>query len=87
MKKGDPASIQQAMQLQQDNAGDMTRLTTIHQALGTQAKFLQLVNSSPDYSPSDKRQLMDSAYYQMSQIAKQGNQIIDARRKSVNAQQ
>lgn len=87
MKPGPHASIQQAMQLQKDNVGDMTRLTSIHEALGAQSKFLQMVNSSPDYSPTDKRQLMDSTYYQMSMIAKQGNQIIDARRKSLNAQQ
>lgn len=87
LKKGDADSVRQAMQVQQENPGDLAKLDTIHKALGAQSKFLQFVNSSPDYSPSDKRQLMDSAYYQMSMIAKQGNQIIDARRKSLNAQQ
>ncbi len=89
MKKGDPASVQQAMAMQKDNAGDLTRLTAIHAALGAQSKVLQYINAAPTsvYKADEKRQLMDSAYYQMSMIAKQGNQIIDARRKSINAQQ
>ncbi len=87
MKSGDPASAQEALRLSQKYQGDMLQLGPVKQALGQIAKSLQGINESPVFKPYEKRQLMDAAYYQMSMIAKQGNRIIDANRKALNAQQ
>lgn len=86
MKKGDPASSQEAIDLSQKYQGDIVKLDPIKKSLGALAKSIQGVNEHPAMSPNDKRQLIDSMYYQMSMIAKQGNQIIDANRKALNAQ-
>lgn len=87
MKSGDADSINQAMQLQQTKQKDMLQLTEVKKSLGTLAKAINGVNDHPTMTPTDKRQLIDSMYYQMSMIAKMGNRMVDANRKALNAQQ
>ncbi len=84
MKSGDPTDVQAAMKLQKDNQGDMLQLADIKKSLGSLSKTVQFVNDS-NMKPFEKRQLMDGAYYQMSQIAKTGNKIIDSYREQLNA--
>jgi len=86
MKSPDPAQQRQAMELQQENPGDTLRLGEIKKSLGTLSKTIQGINDMASLKPTEKRQLMDNAYYQMSMIAKAGNQIIDQNRKQLNAQ-
>ncbi len=80
------AHPEDAMTIQQANPGDMLRLGEIKKSLGTLAKTIQGINETPSIKASEKRQLIDGAYYQMSMIAKAGNQIIDQNRKQLNAQ-
>lgn len=87
LKSSNPSDVEKAMRLQQQNQSDMLALPDIKKALGQMAKSLQGINDSPDISPNDKRQLMDAIYYQMSAVAKQGNQVIDAYKKALNAKQ
>lgn len=47
-------------------------------ALGDLSKLIRYIHQSPEMSATDKRQLIDSAYFQMIGIAKGGNEILDA---------
>ncbi len=80
------AHPEDAMSIQQANPGDMLRLGEIKKSLGALAKTIQGINEAPSIKANEKRQLIDGAYYQMSMIAKAGNQIIDQNRKQLNAQ-
>lgn len=75
----------EAAQYLQDNQGDSFKLQPIHQALGAQAALVKAVNVDPRYSATEKRQLIDTAYYQMWNMAKQGVKIINESKKAMTA--
>lgn len=60
---------------------NMVNLTGVAHVLSEQNKFIQMVNANPTMTPNDKRQLIDSSYYQMINAAKSGNHIMDAMRE------
>jgi hypothetical protein len=49
------------------------QLDAIKQAIGEQAKVIQMIDKNPEIKPYEKRQLIDSLYYGMIQVAAQGN--------------
>lgn len=61
------------------------RLGTIEKALSAQNAFIQKVYDNPKMSPTDKRQLINTAYYQMNQTAKAGNSLMEKFEESQTA--
>ena len=51
----------------------MARLPGIKMSLDNMTKAVHLINTNPTFSPSDKRQLIDSIYFQMILVAHGGN--------------
>lgn len=49
--------------------------------LSQQTQLVQMINKNPDMSPDEKRQLIDSIYYQMIEVAKTGNQAFREMKK------
>jgi hypothetical protein len=45
----------------------------IRDTLTQQSQLVRLIYKNPDFSPEDKRQLIDSIYYRMIELAKVGN--------------
>ena len=59
----------------------MIQLTKIRQALGTHSRLIRDVYRNPNYSPAEKRQLIDSYYFRMTELVRAGNAIFDGVRK------
>lgn len=78
-KTGDFEAVQKEMALSEGSV----RLQGIKQALTTQSQFIRLVNKNPDYTASDKRQIIDGVYYGMIETAKNGNDILNELSKAL----
>lgn len=72
-KRGDPKA-EAFMKQHQD---DMVQLDDMRATLSGLHKIIQMETVDPSMSPSDKRQLIDTQYMAMIQIAKAGNQYLD----------
>ncbi len=67
----------------QSNYGQMEmKLDGFKKALSTQGKVIRGINES-DYTPDDKRQLIEKAYYDMIEVSKFANSTIDQYEKLV----
>lgn len=77
-KAGQPDKA--AEYLQQNNGYALGQLEPIHEALKTQSTLVKAITDSK-YPPDQKRQLIDTAYYQMWNMAKQGAKIMNAENK------
>ena len=62
---------------------DMVRLTGINEGMTNINHAIQMVQQSTEFSKSDKRQLIDTLYFQMSSMAKSGNDLSHSVRKSL----
>lgn len=71
-KLGDMKSIYKEMALEPMIAP----LSGIHQSLSTAQTFIMFVNNNQQMNPDEKRQLIDSTYYQMIEMANAGNKAI-----------
>lgn len=60
------------------HAGDMIKLSQMNETISKMGQYIQLVNQTGSYSKSDKRQLIDSVYNQMIDVARSGNEMIEA---------
>ena len=49
-----------------------------HKALTEITKTIDFINKAPDMTPDEKRQMIDSMYFQAIEIAKFGNQVFEA---------
>ncbi len=76
-KQGDQQSMVRATELMKANPNAMLQMTSIKEALSNQQKVIQMVTKNPKMSADDKRQLIDTTYYQMINTARMGNQIMD----------
>lgn len=72
-KQGD---FNSAMRLAQTNPQAMIKMGGIKEGLSNAQKLIQLVTKNPNMSADDKRQLIDSTYYQMINMAKSGNELM-----------
>ncbi len=52
------------------------KLDGMKKALTTQSQVIRVINKNPDYTPDEKRQLIDGIYYGMIEITKAGNDIL-----------
>lgn len=75
---GDFEAVEREMRLAPDAA---LKLDGIADAISMQSKFIREVYKMPDLTPDDKRQLIDTAYFQMIAVAKQGNQMAEQAKK------
>lgn len=80
-KRGDINAANKLMTAEQDS---FIKMNGINQALANQNIMIQKINQHPSMSPNDKRQLIDSIYFQMSQSANMGNQLLKEYRNSLN---
>lgn len=55
----------------------MANLDGMREALTNISKVIRLVSKNPDYKPDEKRQLIDTMYFQMIEIAHAGNSTLD----------
>lgn len=73
-QQGDFESSLKEMTIGEDT---MLRLNGMQQALATQNKMIHMINQNPNVTPEEKRQLIDSIYYQMIEISRTGNDMLD----------
>lgn len=59
-------------------AGPMADLGPFRDALSQSMKAVRLIEKNPDIGAVEKRQLIDAIYFQMMEIARAGNQALDA---------
>lgn len=74
-KEGDFDSMEKEFLLQ-SNQDNLIQLDGIKDALSTQSNLIRQINKNPEMSPDEKRQLIDGLYLQMTEVAKQGNQMM-----------
>jgi hypothetical protein len=63
--------------------GDLVRLSGQKEALSNMHRAVQMLYMS-DYPKDEKRQLIDSVYYQMIETAKSGNEVLNDIEKSIS---
>jgi hypothetical protein len=73
-QQGDFESALKEMKIGEDT---MLRITGMQQTLGTQNKMIHMINQNPNVTPEEKRQLIDAIYYQMIEISRSGNGVLD----------
>lgn len=61
----------------------MVQLNSIHTALAEHSQIIRDVYKNPDIPPDEKRQLIDTTYWRMSELAKIGNETLARARDSV----
>lgn len=79
-KEGDIAAVEKEMKFA-PNA--MVQLDDMKTTLGRQSQLIRQIYQNPDMSASDKRQLIDSIYFGMIQVAHAGNAALDAAEKAL----
>jgi hypothetical protein len=79
-KRGD---FDAAMDLMKTNEEDFIKLNGFSEAINLQMKKIDQWNRDKTLSGTDKRQLIDTAYYQMQSIAMMGNKILSEHRKNL----
>lgn len=75
---GDVESVQKEYALAPDAA---LKLDGIRDGMSNAAKFVRMIYKSPTMSTDEKRQLIDLTYYQMTQMATLGNNLMDEAEK------
>jgi hypothetical protein len=71
-KQGDT----KALALMQAHQSDMVQLDGIQETLTSMSQYVRMVHKNPNFSSTDKRQLIDTAYYRMIEISKAGNAML-----------
>ncbi len=81
-KQGDFDNMQKEMMLDA-NQDKLVNLSGIKDALSAQSSTIRLINKNPEMSADEKRQMIDGLYLQMTEVAKQGNVLVQELKKSV----
>jgi hypothetical protein len=58
------------------NQDKLIDLKGIKEGLSAQSKLIRMIEKNPDMTPDEKRQMIDGTYLMMTEIAKQGNEIM-----------
>ncbi len=74
-KQGDFENLQKELNLE-ENSDKLINLQGIKQALSTISKMVRMVNKNPDFTPPEKRQMIDGLYNTMILTAKRGNMLV-----------
>ena len=80
---GSRGQLDEAMEVAQMYEGDMIRLTNQKEALTNMHKAIQGIYMS-DYTKDEKRQLIDSVYFQMIAVARDGNAMLNDMEKAIS---
>lgn len=72
MKSGDP----QAEEFVRSHRADMIQLDELTHALNLHAQMIRLIDKNPEQTPEEKRQLIDTLYYRMIELAQAGKSIL-----------
>lgn len=80
---GSKGQLDEAMEVAQMYEGDMIRLTNQKEALTNMHKAIQGIYMS-DYTKDEKRQLIDSVYFQMIAVARDGNAMLNDMEKAIS---
>ena len=54
----------------------LTKIEPIHKALTNAQRTIELIYANPKMTPEDKRRMIDTIYYQMADMAGEGNKIL-----------
>ncbi len=76
-------NVQEAVHLQDRYQINMDRMTGVNSAIKNLNASIQKVNQTPDIDPVQKRQLIDGMMFQMTSMAKEGNNLMDEFEKRV----
>lgn len=79
-KEGDIAAVQKTQRL---NPAAMVQLDGIKQALGMHSQLVRNIWSNPQIPADEKRQLIDTTYYRMIEMAHAGNEAMENLRKAI----
>lgn len=66
-----------AQRIAKTNPDLMFKLTGISTGMSSANKLIKLVQSNPDIAPTEKRQIIDTALFQMGSMAKMGNKMMN----------
>ncbi len=64
-----------AIGLVEKHADSLVQLSDIRQVLTDSAKLVRMIHDNPDISADEKRQLIDTQYFRMIEMARAGNEI------------
>lgn len=73
-KEGNADAAIQEMNARQ---GNLVRLTPVKNGLDNAVSMIRLIEQNPQIPSDEKRQLIDKLYFQVNEMAKQGNSIMD----------
>lgn len=65
-----------AMRLAELDRSAFVQLDGVREALSTMSQVIRLVDKNPEMSADDKRQIIDSVYFRMIEVAKAGNAVL-----------
>lgn len=82
--RGNIESAEQLIALQ-ESEGKLADMTEAKNAMTNIRHLIQNTYSNQDYTPDEKRQLIDGAYYQLIQMAIESNRTLDEVEKSLRA--
>lgn len=77
--------VDQAQNLLANNPGQFFKLDMMSKTISEQNKLIRMIYKNPAITGDEKRQIIDATYYQMINIARQGNDIIDQMHQSTAA--
>jgi hypothetical protein len=83
MKRGNPEEVDFIME---EYDGQIMSLKEYKDALSKQSQFIRSVQRQKDWTPEEKRQLIDTTYYQMIEISKQGLEAARAMEKTIEGE-
>ena len=81
-QQGDP----RATRLLETHGHDMAQLTSLRQALNDQGKLIRDIYKNPQITPDEQRQLIDTLYYRMIELAHSGNATLKVLKATMDAQ-
>jgi len=73
VEKGDSKAADRVAAI---DASAFVQLDGVREGLSTMSSLIQMINQNPEYTPEEKRQLIDTVYFRMSDMADYGNEML-----------
>ena len=80
-QEGSTEKYQESIAFMEKHLFEMEGLKEIYDSLRNQNNAIRMIYANPNIDPDEKRQLIDGIYYQMTTIAKHGNDVVDEIKK------
>lgn len=84
MAKAQEGDLEAAQKVQRFDPSAMAQLSGYPEALTSMQQVIQGVYKNPDIPPDEKRQIIDTMYFRMIEVAKAGNQALDQAEARLN---